>query len=125
MSIINKILARFIGTKAQTDLRETQPIVDKIKLAYQEIEKLSNDELRERTQQLKIKISDYIRAEEDEIDRLLKREARVGQVKGELRPKGEVGESDEANNDNSPADHPSDRWRCERRSRRPEPCRRR
>ncbi|MDP4208044.1 MAG: preprotein translocase subunit SecA [Bacteroidota bacterium] len=70
MSIINKILARFVGTKAQTDLRETQPIVDKIKLAYDEIINISNDELRGRTQQLKIKISDYICAEEDEIAQL-------------------------------------------------------
>jgi preprotein translocase subunit SecA len=70
MSFINKILSTFFGNKAQRDLAEIQPIVDIIKATYETIIPLSNDELRERTLQLRSKIREYILAEEEEIARL-------------------------------------------------------
>jgi preprotein translocase subunit SecA len=68
MSIINKFLQAFVGTKAQRDLSEVQPIVETIKTAYQEVINLSNDELRDRSQKLKDKIRESIRQDEEEIE---------------------------------------------------------
>jgi preprotein translocase subunit SecA len=70
MSFINKLLSSFIGTKAQRDLQEIQPIVDQIKLAYTPIEPLSADELRSRSQALKDKVRGFIKTEQEQIDAL-------------------------------------------------------
>ena len=50
---INQFLSKLFGNKAQRDLKEIMPYVDKIKAQHQFIEKLSNDELRAKTQELK------------------------------------------------------------------------
>lgn len=70
MSFINTILSKFVGNKAQRDLKETQPVVDKIKAAYEEIKNLSNDDLRARTGVLKQRIKDHVKALENEIAEL-------------------------------------------------------
>ena len=70
MGIINKILSQFVGNKAQRDLKEIQPIVEKVKVAYLEIVKLTNDELRGRSQNLKENIRNIIKDEENEISSL-------------------------------------------------------
>ncbi|MBO4689692.1 MAG: preprotein translocase subunit SecA [Paludibacteraceae bacterium] len=41
-----EIITKLFGNKAQKDMRAIQPIVDQVKAAYEEIDKLSNDELR-------------------------------------------------------------------------------
>ena len=40
----NDILKKFFGNKAQRDLKEIEPWVEKIKHAYENIKTLSNDE---------------------------------------------------------------------------------
>jgi preprotein translocase subunit SecA len=70
MSFINNILQVFVGTKAQRDLSEVQPVVESIKTVYQEVVNLTNDELRNRSSELKIKIREYIRPDEEEINAL-------------------------------------------------------
>lgn len=50
-------LKKFIGTKSDKDIRELMPIVEKIKVAYPIIEKLSNDQLRAKTIEFREKIS--------------------------------------------------------------------
>lgn len=49
----NKILSSIFGNKSSRDMKEIQPWVDKVKAAYPEIQKLSHDELRAKTQELK------------------------------------------------------------------------
>ena len=66
----NDILSKFFGNKAQRDLKEIDPYVKKIKAAYPEIEKLSNDELRARTEAIKQKIQDAVSAEKGKIEEL-------------------------------------------------------
>ena len=44
-----EIITKLFGNKAQKDMRAIQPIVDQVKAAYEEIDKLSNDELRARS----------------------------------------------------------------------------
>ena len=47
-----ELITKFFGNKAQKDMRAIQPYVDKIKAVYPEIDALSNDHLRERSQAL-------------------------------------------------------------------------
>ena len=70
MSIINKILSKFVGTKAQRDLSEIQPYVEKVKVAYDSIVNLTNDQLRERSQELKRKVRSHIQPELEQIEQL-------------------------------------------------------
>jgi preprotein translocase subunit SecA len=50
---INNFLSKLFGNKSTRDMKEIQPIVETIKAAYPEIEKLTNDELRAKTQEIK------------------------------------------------------------------------
>ncbi len=63
-------VGKLFGNKSQRDLREIMPYVDKIKAVYPEIAKLSNDDLRGRSQSLMNKIADYVKADKDKIAEL-------------------------------------------------------
>jgi len=52
----NEFIGKLFGNKNTRDMREIQPWVEKIKKAYPTIEKLDNDELRAKTQELKERI---------------------------------------------------------------------
>ena len=54
----------FFGSKADKDRKEIIPYVEKIKAIYPTIEKLSNDELRARSQALSKSITDFIAEDE-------------------------------------------------------------
>ena len=49
----NEFIGKLFGNKASRDMKEIKPWVDKVKAVYPEISKLSNDELRARTEELK------------------------------------------------------------------------
>lgn len=66
----NEFISKLFGNKAQRDLHEINPIVKKIKEAYPEIEKLSNDELRARTKELEKRIKEYVSQEQAEVEKL-------------------------------------------------------
>ena len=66
----NDVLKKLFGNKAQRDLKEIEPYVERIKQAYEQIEKLSNDELRGRTESIKQRIQDYVQPERDRIAEL-------------------------------------------------------
>lgn len=53
----NEFLSSIFGNKSTRDMKEIQPWVNKVKAVYPEVEKLDNDALRAKTQELK----DYIR----------------------------------------------------------------
>ena len=57
----NEYLSKVFGNKAQRDLKEISPYVEKIKAVYPSITKLSNDELRARSQAIKQKIADVVK----------------------------------------------------------------
>ena len=61
------ILKKLFGTKSDRDLKRLLPIVEQIKAAYPEIEALSNDQLRERTAQIRQQLNDAVKPERDEI----------------------------------------------------------
>jgi len=56
MAGFNKILKKMFGSKAEKDMKLLKPILDKVLLSYERIDKLSNDELREETNIIRRKI---------------------------------------------------------------------
>ena len=52
----NDVISKLFGNKSTRDMREIQPWVEKVKTAYDEVEQLSNDDLRARTMVLKARI---------------------------------------------------------------------
>jgi len=61
------VLSKLFGNKSQRDLKEITPWVERIKAVYPEIDALSNDELRERTTQLRQRIQEYVAKEREEV----------------------------------------------------------
>ena len=49
----NEFISKLFGNKASRDMKEIQPWVEKVKAVYPEISKLTNDELRAKTEELK------------------------------------------------------------------------
>ena len=67
---LNDIISKIFGNKAQRDLKEVNPYVKRVQEAYSDIAKLSNDELRNRTNEIVKRIKDYVANEQAEIERL-------------------------------------------------------
>ena len=68
MSVIQNILGKLFGSKADKDLKELKPIIDKVNLVSPAIIALSNDGLRAKTIEFKEKISQAIMLEDTEIE---------------------------------------------------------
>ncbi len=58
------LLKKMFGSKADRDLKEIRPILDKALAAYGKIEKMSDDQLRDEAQRIKKVIADRIAADE-------------------------------------------------------------
>lgn len=80
----NDILKKIFGNKAQRDLKEIEPYVIKTKNAYELVIKLSNDELRDLSNNLKQRIKDYIA---DEVNRIQELKNSVESTEINLREK--------------------------------------
>ena len=63
-------LTKLFGSKSQRDLKELTPILKKCLEAYDQVTKLSNDELRAKTLEFKATIKDAITAEQQQLDAL-------------------------------------------------------
>ena len=68
------VFKKIFGTKADRDMKAIRPMLDKVLVAYEAVDKLSDDELREKCQTLK----DLIQA------RIADDEARIAAIKEEL-----------------------------------------
>lgn len=68
----NDFLTKLFGNKAQRDLKEVSPVLDKIRAIYPEIDKLSNDELRARTTAVRQRLTDATRSDNEQISKLKK-----------------------------------------------------
>ena len=68
------VFKKIFGTKAERDLKALKPMLNKVLAAYEAIDRLSDDELRERCQGLKDKIQAAIASDE----------ARIAEIKSEL-----------------------------------------
>ena len=58
MSFLNSVIKVFVGDKSQQDVKALSPMVDKIKDAEKQIQNLTHDELRYKTQEFKNKLAD-------------------------------------------------------------------
>ena len=61
---------KFFGTKSQRDLKQLNPILQKCLAAYDEVQKLTNDELRAKTIEFKGKIRTAVANEQKQVDEL-------------------------------------------------------
>ena len=68
------VFKKIFGTKADRDMKALKPVLNKVLEAYKDIDKLSDDQLRERCDALKVKIQEATAADE----------ARIAQIKEEL-----------------------------------------
>lgn len=66
----NELISKIFGSKAQRDLNEVNPVVRKIKEAYGDIEKLSDDELRNKTKELEQRILESVAEERAQVEQL-------------------------------------------------------
>jgi preprotein translocase subunit SecA len=67
MSLINNILGLFLGNKYERDIKEISPYVEKIHIEFEKLKDLTNDQLRDKTLELKKEILKYIEEDEAEI----------------------------------------------------------
>ena len=67
---INKFISKLFWNKTQLDLRGISLYVERIKAVYQDIQKLSNDELRLRSKEINQKIADTVIIEKNKINEL-------------------------------------------------------
>ncbi|MBQ6789966.1 MAG: preprotein translocase subunit SecA [Paludibacteraceae bacterium] len=65
-----EIITKLFGNKAQKDMRAISPVVDQIKAAYEDIDKLSNDELRARSWALMDRLQEAVKPQKDRIAEL-------------------------------------------------------
>ncbi|TLX76578.1 preprotein translocase subunit SecA [Labilibacter sediminis] len=70
MALFGNLVTKLFGSKYERDLKELNPIVDMVKAISPEIEKLTNDELRERSNSLRARIKEHIKADEDKVAEL-------------------------------------------------------
>jgi len=70
MSLINNILGLFLGNKYERDIKEINPYVERIHLEFEKLKDLTNDQLRDKTLEVKKEILKYIEEDETEIKSL-------------------------------------------------------
>jgi preprotein translocase subunit SecA len=67
---IASLFGKMLGSKAERDLKEINPLVEQIRQIYPTLEALSNDELRAKTRMFQERIAAYTKGEKDEISGL-------------------------------------------------------
>ena len=66
----NKILRAMFGDKSSRDMKLIQPLVEKVKLAYDEIHALDNDGLRARTKEIQKYVQESAKEQKNKIQEL-------------------------------------------------------
>src|SRR3712207_3112423 len=67
---INKFLQSIFGNKSSRDMKLIQPLVEQVKAAYPAIKELSNDELRAKTQEIKLYVQNSANEQKEKINEL-------------------------------------------------------
>ena len=67
---LNGFLSSLFGNKATRDMKEIKPIVQKVLNVYPEIQKLSNDELRAKTDEIKVYLQGLVTEQRAKIEEL-------------------------------------------------------
>ena len=64
------VISKVFGNKSQRDMHEVMPYVQKINSEYEHIDKLSDDELRAKSQAIMLQINDYVKEQKNKIQEL-------------------------------------------------------
>jgi preprotein translocase subunit SecA len=70
MGVFDGVVKKIFGSKSDRDIKEVSPVVEKIKTAYEDIVKLSNDELREATTEIRKYVQGSISEDEAKLQEL-------------------------------------------------------
>ncbi|NOY36667.1 MAG: preprotein translocase subunit SecA [Chlorobi bacterium] len=70
MNVLNTVLEKVFGSKSEHDIRDVQPMVEKIKAEYEKLQYLTHDELREKSAALRQLVREQVAEEEKEADAL-------------------------------------------------------
>lgn len=73
MAFFLNLVSKLFGSKYDKDIKEITPIVDEINKEFEILSNLTNDQLRDRTTDLKNQINDFVAAEKNQIQDLKKR----------------------------------------------------
>lgn len=66
----NNLLKSIFGDKSRRDMKLIQPLVEKVKQAYPDIQKLSNDELRAKSKEIQKYVQDAAKPYKEKISEL-------------------------------------------------------
>ena len=67
INLLTKAVTKFFGTKSERDIKEIMPIVEKTKAEYAKLYSISDEQLRQRTAQLKATIQERLAKFDNEI----------------------------------------------------------
>ena len=70
ISFISKSVTKIFGTKSERDIKALMPIVESIKNEYSKLNSLSDDELRAKTAEFKLRIGDFVAEIDNQITSL-------------------------------------------------------
>ena len=65
-----KLLTSLFGNKSTRDMKLIQPLVEKVKAVYPEIQQLDNDQLRQRSKAIQQQVQESAKTQKEEIERL-------------------------------------------------------
>jgi len=65
-----ELIGKIFGNKYDKDVKNIMPIVEQINTIFKELQSLTNDQLRQKTQDLKNQISNHTSKEREEISKL-------------------------------------------------------
>ncbi len=74
---LNKFLSSIFGNKASRDIKAIKPIVDQVLAAYPAIEKLDNDQLRAKTDEIKAYLQEQVADLRKQVDELTQKIAQT------------------------------------------------
>ncbi|MGB3468323.1 MAG: preprotein translocase subunit SecA, partial [Cyclobacteriaceae bacterium] len=72
LGIINKGIAKIFGSKAEKDIKEVLPYVERINAQFNQLAAISDDQLRAKTEEFKITIGNHLKPIDDQIAALSK-----------------------------------------------------
>src|SRR5574344_1172672 len=64
---LTDFLSKLFGNKAQRDMKSVRPYIEKIRMVYPSIQSLSDDELRQKTLDIRAEIQQYVAEETQQI----------------------------------------------------------
>ena len=73
MASFSDILKKLFGSKEERDMKQIKPLLDKVLLEYERVDKLSNDELRAESEKIRKVVLDTIAEDEKKKSELKER----------------------------------------------------